>query len=515
MADQETTVGAIEALEKTTLKALEDNSGAIKELDAQLQEKVTELRKSVDESVANGEKVSKAISDRLLDLEKRYGRVTQPGGGSGEPAIFAEKSFGGQFVDWIETNKSRVLSMDKGDPGTSRIAMKGASLRAHRAAVDLLGRHGYPATDENMRQALVHTAKALTLSDATNFAPVIRFPNLPTEQGRKRVMRDLMQSRSLGTGNKFEYLRQLGMGEDTAKSMTSITSTLSVATATTALAHDLRVGDRVQIEGATEAGYNGYPFVVSVPSTTTFTYTIDPATADTTTGTITWRTISRSGAAATVTETSAKPYSKLFYDTVTGTVKVIAHLLKVSKQALDDVIGLQADINTDLLMGLADKEDWELLYGTEGILTNLYIQKYTQAVTGDLGRFKAARHLITMIHNVNGMATGAVINPNDWELFDTSTGLDEHWLMPGGVNGNDPRLWRVPLAETPQIAPGTILMGDFQRGAYIVDREAANISFADQNDDDFEKNMYTIRAEERLGIAIPKPQMFAALTLTT
>ena len=41
MTDQEKTVGAIEALEKTVLKSLEDHSGSIKELDAQLQEKVT------------------------------------------------------------------------------------------------------------------------------------------------------------------------------------------------------------------------------------------------------------------------------------------------------------------------------------------------------------------------------------------------------------------------------------------------------------------------------------------
>lgn len=515
MADQEKTVGAIEALEKTVLKSLEDHSGSIKELDAQLQEKVTELRKSIDEAKADGGKLSeksaeslKAMSSRLEDFERRYGRAAGPDG-KREPEMSTEKSFGGQTAEWIDNIKSRLLSTAEGESFTQRLALKGHTLRQHRAAIGILGAQGLPATDENVRKALV-------LADATNFAPVIRFPNLPQVQGRKKVMRDFMQSRALGTGNTFEYLRKLGMGENAANSMTSITSTTSVATATTAAAHGLRIGDRVQIEGATEAGYNGYPFVVSVPSTTTFTYTIDPATADTTTGTILWRTISRGGAAATVTEGSLKPQSKLFYDSVTGTVKVLAHTLKVSKQALDDVVGLQNDINTDLIMGLADAEDYDFLYNsTSGILTNLYIQTYTQAVTGDVGRCKAARHLVTMIHNVNGQATGAVINPNDWELFDTSVGLDDHWLLPGGIDGNEPRLWRVPMAETSQIAPGTVLMGDFQQGAYIVDRESPNIRFSDQNNDDFEKNMYTILAEQRVGLAVPRPQMFAKLTLTT
>lgn len=514
MADLEKLASTIDGIEANVLKALAVGD-SVKALDEELQSKVSEFQKEVETLKSDGAKLSeknaealKGMSTRLEDFERRYGRAKGPDGGPKEPEMHAEKSFGGQVAEWVDNVKSRLLSTQEGESFTQRLALKGHTLRQHRAAIQYLGSQGLPATDENVRKALV-------LTDATNFAPVIRFPNLPQVQGRKKVMRDFMQSRALGTGNTFEYLRKLGMGENTANSMTSITSTLSVATATTAAAHGLRIGDRVQISGATEAGYNGYPFVVSVPSTTTFTYTIDPATADTTTGTIVWRTISRAGAAAEVAEAALKPQSKLFYDTVTGTVKVLAHTLKVSKQALDDVQGLQNDINTDLIMGLADAEDYDFLYGTSGILSNLYIQTYTQATTGDVGRCRAARHLVTMIQNVNGQASGAIVNPNDWELFDTSVGLDDHWLLPGGINGNSPVLWRVPLAETSQIAPGTILMGDFQQGAYIVDRESPNIRFSDQNNDDFEKNMYTILAEQRVGIAIPRPQMFAKLTLTT
>lgn len=512
MADLEKLGAAIEGIEANVLKALAVGD-KVAEIDAELQGKFTEFKAEIESIKADGGKVSKSLSDRLEDFERRYGRANQPDA-KREPEMSTEKSFGGQFVDWIERNRAAIGERDADARSTPRIAMKGASIRNHRAAVEFLGAQGLPATDENVRKALV-------LTDATNFAPVVRFPNLPAMQGRRRVMRDLLSSRNIGIGNSYEYLRKLGMGENATNSMTSITSTTSVATATTAAAHGLRVGDRVQISGATEAGYNGYPFVVSVPSTTTFTYTIDPATADTTTGTIVWRTISRFGGAATVAEGALKPESKLFYQTVTGAVELIAHTLKVSKQALDDVVGLQTDINTDLIMGLADLEDFKFLYGTvssttiEGLLSNLYIQTYTQAATGDVGRCRAARHMVTLIKNVGGVANGAVINPNDWELFDTSVGLDEHWLLGGGVDGNNPVLWRVPLAETSQIAPGTVLFGDFQNGAYIVDREAANLSFADQNNDDFEKNMYTIRAEQRLGLAITRPQMFAKLTLTT
>src|SRR5205085_4141893 len=47
----------------------------------------------------------------------------------------------------------------------------------------------------------------------------------------------------------------------------------NTAIITTAAAHNLTVGQTVNIAGVTPAGYNGQFAVVSVPNTTTFTYT--------------------------------------------------------------------------------------------------------------------------------------------------------------------------------------------------------------------------------------------------
>ena len=56
-------------------------------------------------------------------------------------------------------------------------------------------------------------------------------------------------------------------------------------------------------------------------------------------------------------------------------------------------------------------------------------------------------------------------------------------------------------------------MGDFQEGAYIVDRESPNVSFADQDGDDFKYNRLAMRFEERVGLAITRPEFFGKLTL--
>lgn len=58
---------------------------------------------------------------------------------------------------------------------------------------------------------------------------------------------------------------------------TAVTYTSGVATATTASAHGLTAGQYVKISGVVPAAYNGTVVVLSVPSTTTFTYA--PATA--------------------------------------------------------------------------------------------------------------------------------------------------------------------------------------------------------------------------------------------
>lgn len=58
-------------------------------------------------------------------------------------------------------------------------------------------------------------------------------------------------------------------------------------------------------------------------------------------------------------------------------------------------------------------------------------------------------------------------------------------------------------------------MGDFQDGAYVVDREAPQVSFSDSDGDDFKYNRVAMRFEQRLGLAITRPEFFAKLTLTS
>lgn len=124
--------------------------------------------------------------------------------------------------------------------------------------------------------------------------------------------------------------------------------------------------------------------------------------------------------------------------TVTGTVELIAHLFRVTKESLDDVVGLASEINSMGIGGLQQLVEYKLLYGDgssstiDGLLHKAGVQAYTQAATGAVGRFSAVRHLVTMLENVGAIGTGLIVNPNDRETFDTSVGLDDHWMLPAG-----------------------------------------------------------------------------------
>ena len=89
---------------------------------------------------------------------------------------------------------------------------------------------------------------------------------------------------------------------ETVQSVTSITRVSTTATVTMGAVHGFVTGQTVRIAGAVETDYNG-DFIITVTSTTVFTYTVAGAPATPATGTITAQRIigiTRSGTTATV-----------------------------------------------------------------------------------------------------------------------------------------------------------------------------------------------------------------------
>ena len=82
-------------------------------------------------------------------------------------------------------------------------------------------------------------------------------------------------------------------------------------------------------------------------------------------------------------------------------------------------------------------------------------------------------------------------------------------------------IWGMKVVATSAIASGTALVGAFKACASIITKagEGFRVEVANQNEDDFVKNMVTVRIEERLLEAVRLPGGFAkvytASTTTT
>lgn len=209
--------------------------------------------------------------------------------------------------------------------------------------------------------------------------------------------------------------------------------------------------------------------------------------------------------AAMVAEGAAKPQSDFAFEMVTTEVKKIAHYIKASDEILEDEPALRSYIDAQLIDGLRDVEDAQILKGdgTGQNLLGLYTvaTAYNRAATGTM--LDVLIRAQTQLRLVNRTLTGYVLNPEDWETIMLLKGTDNNYIWLNVLDGNgNPRIMAKPVRDSTKLAKGEWLAGDFRRGAQLFDRRQANITVANQNEDDFVKNMVTILAEERLALVI-------------
>jgi len=77
-----------------------------------------------------------------------------------------------------------------------------------------------------------------------------------------------------------------------------------------------------------------------------------------------------------------------------------------------------------------------------------------------------------------------------------------------------PPLWGLNTVVTPAIEAGTVLVGAY-KSATVFRKGGIRVDMTNSNVDDFETNKVTLRAEERLGLKVPRPSAFAKITVGT
>ncbi len=227
--------------------------------------------------------------------------------------------------------------------------------------------------------------------------------------------------------------------------------------------------------------------------------------------------------AATVSETTGptKPQSEIKFDIVTTSVTTIAHWVLATRQILDDLPMLQSYIDGRLRYGLAYVEENQLLNGAgtgtdlNGIYTQATAFAAGTAVVATPTKIDAIRYAMLQGALAELPATGIVVNPIDWASIETTKDAGGNYIIGNPQGTLQPTLWGLPVVATQAMASGTFLTGAFRLGAQIFDREDASVEISTEDSDNFRKNLVTILAEERLALAVYRPEAFIKGTFST
>lgn len=215
--------------------------------------------------------------------------------------------------------------------------------------------------------------------------------------------------------------------------------------------------------------------------------------------------------AAPVAEGALKPQSEIQLEDATATVRTIAHWMRASVQVLDDLPGLRSMIDQRLRYGLAYQEEAQLLNGsgTGQNLLGLVTAATAYAAPGGLTattQIDIIRLMILQAALAEYPPNGIVINPIDWAAMEMAKDGQGQYLIGNPQGTLSPTLWGLPVVATQAMTVDKALVGAFSMAAQIFDRQDATVEVSTEDQDNFVRNKVTIRAEERLALAIYRPQ---------
>lgn len=222
----------------------------------------------------------------------------------------------------------------------------------------------------------------------------------------------------------------------------------------------------------------------------------------------------RDNQARIVAEGTSKPYSNYKWEDDTAIIEVVAHLAKMSLQALADAPRLAAEVESEMRYGLNFAEEVEILNGNgtaghlSGLMHNATAFSVPAGMSDDdmLTGIDVLRVAMLKVHLAYAVPDAHILNPINMAEFDLmrrdpDQGGGYLFSRPDEQTGVT-RIWRLPVVETPAMTVGKFLTGAFKYAASLYRRQGATVQISTENEDDFEKNLATMRCESRLGLGV-------------
>lgn len=216
----------------------------------------------------------------------------------------------------------------------------------------------------------------------------------------------------------------------------------------------------------------------------------------------------------TVAEGAKKSQMHVPYTSVTVPLEKIAAYLKESDELLSDAAFLESAIRGRGINMVKMTVD---AYLAIGLMNTSGIEVDSTAVGFD--SILAAKQSI--VANTGYTPDAMLINPTDWATMLQSKDANLQYILGGpafGSYGNgayteNPKIWGMSVVENFAVPAGQVILGAFKVGASVVNKagEGLRVEVSNSNEDDFIKNMVTVRIEERLALAVRVPAAFCLL----
>jgi HK97 family phage major capsid protein len=221
--------------------------------------------------------------------------------------------------------------------------------------------------------------------------------------------------------------------------------------------------------------------------------------------------------AAETTEGVAKPQSSLTFASATMPVSTVAHWIKITKQLASDNAALSAYINTRMAYGVQFRVENQLIAGNgtapnlSGLTNtgNFTAHGYTAASLSALGltnnRFDLIGKMVGDCALADYPAYVIVLNTADWWTMRLAKGSDGQYILGAPSMTVPPTLFGLPVVASNAMTADNVLVGSLRQAATLHNREGLAIEMFDQDENNVQLNLVTIRAERRLALTVEKP----------
>lgn len=203
--------------------------------------------------------------------------------------------------------------------------------------------------------------------------------------------------------------------------------------------------------------------------------------------------------AAVVPEGQPKPEATFQINPKSATLQTYAHWKAATRQALDDIPGLEALVRGQLQAGLQMAIE-------NGIAAALNADATFLPVTAPT-MLAAARRGIAELQSRGKTSNALLLNPLDWADIDLAILAG---TLSGPVSNSSP--WGVTIVASPQVPAGTGYVGDFKSAVTVFDRGVSSVYMSDSHANNFLSNVLVILAETRALPAVTDASALAKLT---